>query len=174
MSNSDIQQQIEELRAEVEQLKVRLTEDETVIASLQAWIQYSFGILLKHLPNPDADARSHISHLIEWVFEDMYRKLKVGYRGEGELEVSRDGFDRLYICALETAGIWKSMRDHNFAKKSDDRGYKLLNVGLDMLNRLEPQYQKCFPVETRKEKQFRKQIRDQIIHLRDNPPGSDK
>ena len=166
MDEQNVQKQLDELKNELLLLKKRATEDEAVIASLQAWTQYSFGILLRHLDDPGQLNRDGASQRIEMVFRNMYRTLKEGFRGAEELEISTDGFDRLYICATDTADIWQSMNDHNFANDSDLNGYKLINAALDMLEKIDPSRQHNFPFETKKEKQIRKAARDLIFQAK--------
>lgn len=155
MNNNELQEQLDALKLELDDLKGRLYENEMVIAMLQTWTQYSFGILLRHLSDPDKVGRSQVSNQIEMALIRNYRRLKQGFRGGEPLQTSSDGFDRLYICAEDTASIWQSMDDHNFAEKSDQDGYKLINAAMDILDRIDPQSQRIFPFETKQEKEHR-------------------
>ena len=166
MADVELQKQLTELQNELEGLKKRVAEDEAVIASLQAWTQYGFGMLLKHLACPNDVDRAHVSDLLEKVFGDMYRTLKQGFRGDAEMTTSTDGFDRLYICAQETADIWQLMRDYNFEDSPDQDGYKLINVALDMMYRIDPLTQRHSPFETPEEKRLRKFARDAVFQAK--------
>jgi hypothetical protein len=165
-SEHAFQAEIADLKSEVEALKTRLTEDETVIASLQAWTLYSLGILLRHLHDPNEMDRDQASHAIEAVFDRMYGTLKQGYRGAGELRQTKDGFDRLYMCSQEISNMWKLMREIEFSEKPDVRGTKLINLGYDTIQRLDPLNQAMIPVETLSERRLREQASNLVHQIR--------
>ena len=167
---NDLQNELNALKQEISELKSRMYEDEMVIAMLQTWTQYAFGILLRHLSDPQECDRAWASNRIEAALNDSYRKLKRGFRGVEPLEISKDGFDRLYICWQDTANIWKSMDDHNFENNSDQDGYKLINAAMDILDRIDPLTQRVFPFETKTERAHRSASLNAIHRARQKKP----
>jgi hypothetical protein len=157
----------EDLEREISALKTRLNESDLVIASLQAWIQYSFGNILVHTSNPDDHDLTQCVSNVQTAFEDMWDRLGKGLRGIEGVTESKDGFDRLLAAGQETTRWMKSGDDHCAATaKNDAVALKLLDVGLDMLKRLDPVVVGVHPLESEAEMRARRQATQHLDQFR--------
>jgi hypothetical protein len=155
--------EFKELLDRVSQLEKRLKEDEAVISGLSAWTLHGFGTLLKHLDDPEKFDREAVANLIQRVLDNMFRTLKLGYRGEAELVHTKDGFDRLYIFAQDMTNMWPDSDGYQKKKKNIESGYHMIDAAANMLHNLDPRLQAHFPFESPTERQTRMQARAAIF-----------